>query len=157
MRHRVDKKKLSRDVDHRKALLRNLSTALITYESIRTTESKAKFVKPYVEKLVTKAKSGYSFNLGKYLKTKLYSEDTIKKLINDIAPRYLNRPGGYTRIVKIGNRDGDKAMMARIEFVKEVATTKKTKAKKTGESEKKIEKAKPKTTKKVKKPDNENK
>lgn len=125
MRHRVVKKTLGRDKEHRRALYANLSESLITHGKINTTLAKAKAVRPYVEKLVTKAiKSCKSkdkivtFNTVKNLRKQLYSESVIKRLIEEVAPKYVGRPGGYTRIIKTGERDGDKAPMARIEFVK---------------------------------------
>ena len=134
MRHRVVKKILGRDKAHRKSLMSNLSSQLIEHGKINTTLSKAKAVRPYVEKLITKAKNPHkggdkmvTFNTIKYLRKYLRSEDTIKKLIEEIAPKYLDRPGGYTRIVKTGERDGDKAPMARIELVKGKETEKEVK------------------------------
>ena len=117
MRHRVAKKKLSRDVGHRKALLKNLSGSLIEHESIETTLAKAKALRPYVEKLVTKARKGSEYNILRYLRTKLLSENAIRKLVTEIAPKYKDRQGGYTRIIRTRNRDGDDSTMARIEFV----------------------------------------
>ena len=123
MRHRIAKKTLNRTSAHRSALIRNLSEALINHGSIETTVDKAKFVKPYIEKLVTEAKKSDGsdkievFNTIKYLRTKLYTKSTIKKLLEEIAPVFKNRNGGYTRITKTGNRDGDNATKARIEFV----------------------------------------
>ena len=123
MKHRVAKKTLNRTSAHRSALIKNLSEALIAHGTIETTLDKAKFVKPYVEKLVTKAKKAEKaekvemFNLIKYFRTRLYTESVISKLLNEIAPMFKNRAGGYTRIVRTGNRDGDNAMKARIEFV----------------------------------------
>lgn len=125
MRHRVNTKKMNRDTDHRKALLRNLSASLIIHGKVETTLAKAKFVKPYVEKLVTKARAGNSFDTLNKVNSKLRSNEALRKLFSDVAPSFEKRPGGYTRIVKLGYRDGDNAPMARIEFVK----TKETKAK----------------------------
>ena len=125
MRHRVVKTKLSRDLDHRKALLRNLATSLFERDKIETTLAKAKFVQPYAETLITKAiktrlngEKITKFNTVKDLSAILYTEDSIKRLLNDIASRYESAKGGYTRIVMTGNRDGDNAKMARIELVK---------------------------------------
>ena len=135
MRHRVAKKTLNRTSAHRSSLIRNLSEALITHGTIETTIDKAKFVKPYVEKLVTKAKKADGaekvelFNLVKYLRTRLYTEVVIRKLVEEVAPLFQTRNGGYTRIVRTGNRDGDNAVKARVEFVE-------TKNKQTKESEK---------------------
>lgn len=117
MRHRVGKKKLSRTTSHRQALLRNLSRSLILNGSIETTVAKAKFVKPYVEKLVTKAKNSTDFITINRVRAKLNSEEATKTLFSDIAPDYKNREGGYTRIVKLGFRAGDRAPMVRLEWV----------------------------------------
>ncbi len=130
MRHRIAKRTLNADSEHRRAVIKNLSTELINHEKIETTLAKAKFFRPYLEKLITKAKSTdksnklETFNTLKYLRTKINSEEAIKKLVNDLGPRFSNRKGGYTRIVRIGNRSGDNAMMARIELVE--LKTKKT-------------------------------
>lgn len=145
MRHRVAKKKLSRDTGHRKALLRNLSRALILEGRIETTLPKAKFVKPYVEKLVTKAKKGSDFNNLNLVNSKLRSKSALRKLFNDIAPSYAKRAGGYTRITKLGFRDGDNAPLARLEWVAE--PKKSTKPAKTAKSAKSEQPAKEKESK----------
>jgi large subunit ribosomal protein L17 len=145
MRHRVKKKTLKRDGDHRKALLRNLSTSLVLNESIVTTVSKAKYLRPYIEKLITKAKKGDDFNTVKYMKSVLYKDEAVKKIIDDLAPRFKKRNGGYTRIVKIGNRSGDNAPLAMIEFVEKPKKPKKKEKpekKKTQPAKKKEEKKK---------------
>jgi large subunit ribosomal protein L17 len=125
MRHQVVKKKLGRDAEHRTSLIKNLSAQLIENEKITTTEVKAKWLRPYIERLISKATKVVGtedkikkFNAVKYLRTKLSSESAIKKLIETVAPMYTQRPGGYTRVVKTGNRDGDNSKMARIELVK---------------------------------------
>lgn len=117
MRHRVVGKKLNRDMDHRKALLKNLAESLIKNSKIETTVAKAKFLRPYIERLVTRAKKSQDFNTVKYMRTKLITEDSIRMLIKDIAPKFNTRNGGYTRIKRTRNRAGDQAEMARIEFV----------------------------------------
>src|SRR4030065_873319 len=110
MRHRIAKRTLNASSEHRRAVIKNLSTELINHEKIETTLAKAKFFRPYLEKLITKAKSTdksnklQTFNTLKYLRTKIKSEEAIKKLVNDLALRFSNRKGGYTRIVRIGNR-----------------------------------------------------
>lgn len=131
MRHRVVGKKLNRDQDHRKSLALNLSSQIIEEEKINTTLAKAKFVKPKVEKLITKAvrahKSDdkiFKFNTVKALRKDLRSEDVIRKLVEDIAPKFSGRAGGYTKITKTGNRDGDNAPTARIELVTSLEETK---------------------------------
>ena len=116
MRHRVYGRTLGRDKDHRRALLRNLSRALILEGSIKTTLAKAKFVRPYVEKLVTKAKKSNPHSL-RLVRSKLPDEKAIRVLFEEIAPKFLSRAGGYTRIVKLGFRQGDNAPLARIEWV----------------------------------------
>lgn len=115
MKKNVKGKTLGRDAEHRRSLLRNLTVSLIEHGKVETTVAKAKYVRPFAEKLVTKAKKG---KLG-LLKKKLVNEKAIRKLIDEIAKEYKDRPGGYTRIVKLGRRDGDNSMMARIEWVKE--------------------------------------
>jgi large subunit ribosomal protein L17 len=126
MRHRVGGKQLGRDKDHRKSLLKNLSVQLIENEKISTTIVKAKFVKPYVEKLITKAKEYIAtddkikqYNTVKYLRARISNESAVKKLVTDLATKFEKRPGGYTRLVKTGFRDGDNAPTARVEFIKE--------------------------------------
>lgn len=138
MRHRVKTKTLSRDTDHRRALLKNLASSLVLNKKIVTTTAKAKFVKPYIEKLITKAKGGANYNNVRYMRTKLIGEDTIKEILTEIGPKFASRNGGYTRIVKLANRGGDNAPMARIELladkakkaVKSETTTKKNEVEK---------------------------
>ena len=116
MRHRKTTKKLDRKSDPRKALFRSLVTNLIIYEKIKTTEAKAKAIKPIAEKLITKAKKNTLISrrmLTKYL----YTPNAIKKMLEQIGPRYKNRNGGYTRIIKIGARQGDRAQIVQIELV----------------------------------------
>lgn len=117
MRHRVVTKKMNRDTDHRKALLRNLSRSLILDGGVETTLAKARFFRPYVEKLVTRAKRGNSFANISVVNSKLRSKEAVRVLFDKLAKDYAKRDGGYTRIVKLGFRDGDKAKMARIEWV----------------------------------------
>lgn len=117
MRHRVSKKKLNRTTDHRRALLKNLSVSLILEGHVQTTLAKAKFFKPYVEKLVTKAKGAQDLHNITLVTSKLGSEAATKKLFSDIATNYTDRKGGYTKITKLGFRSGDKAPMAKIEWV----------------------------------------
>jgi len=109
-------RKFSRKRDQRKALLKNLSAELFLHEKIKTTEAKAKELKRYAEKFVTKAKKG-DLSSRRYL-LKFFSKSIVKKLIGEIAPRYKERPGGYTRVVKLGPRKSDGAKMAIIELVK---------------------------------------
>ncbi|MFC1621982.1 50S ribosomal protein L17 [Patescibacteria group bacterium] len=130
MRHRVATKTLHRDKDHRNSLVKNLCSSLVMNEKIKTTEAKAKFIRPKIEKLITRAKKGGDFNNVKYMKRKLIGEDTVRKILTDLGPRFKDVAGGYTRIVKIGNRDGDNAPMARIEFTKKPVVKKKEEKKK---------------------------
>ena len=121
MRHRVGGFKLRRTPGHRKALLRNLATALFKNGRIVTTPAKAKAVKPLVEKLITSARTG-TLAARRNAMAVLYEKDVVKKLFDEIAPMYVNRPGGYTRILKrvrgLGkNRLGDNAETCMFELV----------------------------------------
>jgi len=118
MRHRVKKRKLSRTGSHRRALARNLACALIEHERIETTLTKAKAHRSYVEKLVTLAKEKNLNNYRRALSILGNHEDAVNKLFNVIGPRFAERPGGYTRILKLATpRLGDKADRAIFEFV----------------------------------------
>lgn len=117
MRHRVKKKTLDRKTGPRRALLKNLAMQLVVYEKVRTTESKAKVLRPYVERLVTKGKA-QTLAARRALLRVLPTEMAVKKIIEDLGPRYRMRPGGYLRITKTTPRQGDGAQMAIIEFVK---------------------------------------
>ena len=116
MKHNITQRKLNRTTSHRKALLMNLSNALIKHEQITTTLTKAKVLRPFVEKIITLC-------INRDLKSRrkaisiLQDEKNIKKIFDIIADRYKGRTGGYTRIVKIGNRFGDNAPTAIIELV----------------------------------------
>ena len=116
MRHKHGYRKLSRTSSHRKALLKNLAIALIINEKIETTEAKAKTLRSYIEKLITKARRG-DFNAHREVFAFLQDKEATKKLVNEIAPRYKERNGGYTRVIKTRVRRGDAAPMAFIEFV----------------------------------------
>ena len=116
MRHRVGHRKLQRTSSHRAALFRNMSAALIKHEQITTTEAKAKELRPYVEKLVTRAKKGGLSN-RRLAQSRLMDDTQLNKLFDVIAARYADRSGGYTRVVKAGIRMSDAASMAIIEFV----------------------------------------
>lgn len=113
---------LSRKRDQRRALLKGLAESLILHESIITTAPKAKALRPYVEKLVTRAKNNTVHN-RRLLMTKLNTPEAINKLLNELGPRYKDRPGGYTRIKDEGWRRGDDARMSRISFIKDEKTT----------------------------------
>jgi large subunit ribosomal protein L17 len=116
MRHRVGGRKLQRTASHRAALFRNMAAALIKHEQITTTVAKAKELRPYVEKLVTLAKKGGLSN-RRLAHARLLDDTQLKKLFDVIAPRYADRAGGYTRIIKAGIRASDAAPIAIIEFV----------------------------------------
>jgi large subunit ribosomal protein L17 len=104
------------DAAHQKAMFGNLVASLIAAEGIITTEAKAKALRPVVEKCVTKAKKGGVHNQRQVVAL-IRDKDMAHKLFDEIGPRYVERPGGYTRILKLGPRHGDNAPMARIEFV----------------------------------------
>ena len=116
MRHRKKGKTLDRKFQPRKALLRNLATNLVLHEKIQTTEAKAKALRPIFEKLVTKAKKG-DLSARRELLKYLYLEVAVKKMMDEIGPRYKDRKGGYTRISKLGSRQGDGAQIAQIELI----------------------------------------
>ena len=116
MRHRVAHRKLSRTSEHRMSLLRNLAASLIKHERVRTTEAKAKELRPFVEKLVTLGKRD-SLHARRRALSILPHKDVVRRLFGEISPRFSERPGGYTRILKLGPRSGDGAPMAFIEFV----------------------------------------
>src|SRR3954449_9618604 len=118
MRHARAGKKLGRDSAHRKALYSNLAGALIQHGRIKTTEAKAKAVKPIAEKMITLGRRG-DIAARRQAVAYLRSKDVVHKLFAEVAPRYADRPGGYARIVKIGPRAGDAANMAYLELVDE--------------------------------------
>ncbi len=116
MRHGISFKKLNRTSEHRKALLKNMLNSLIKYEQITTTLPKAKFLKPQADKIITLGKKDNLQNT-KLLISKLQDIKSANKVKKTLSKRYINRKGGYTRIIKAGFRYGDKAPMAVIEFV----------------------------------------
>ena len=116
MKKRKAGRKLSRKKDQRKALLKSLASSLILKEKIRTTEAKVKEVAPFVERQINRAKIGDL--TSRRLLSKFFSSQIVKKLVNEIGPRYKDRPGGYTRIIKLGPRKSDGARMAIIELIK---------------------------------------
>jgi large subunit ribosomal protein L17 len=116
MRHARSGKKLGRDPAHRKALYSNLAGALIEHGRIRTTEAKAKAVKPIAEKMITLGRRG-DITARRQAVAFLRSKDVVHKLFTDVAPRFADRPGGYARIVKLGPRQGDAAEMVYLELV----------------------------------------
>ena len=129
MRHGVGYKKLNRTSEHRKALLKNMLNSLIKYEQITTTLPKAKFLKPQADKIITLGKKD-SLQNSKLLISKLQDTNSANKVKKTLSKRYLNRKGGYTRIIKAGFRYGDKAPMAVIEFVDRDVEAKKVDIKK---------------------------
>jgi large subunit ribosomal protein L17 len=116
MRHAKAGKKLGRDSAHRKALYANLACALIEHGRIRTTEAKAKAVKPIAEKMITLGRRG-DLAAHRQAVSFLRSKDVVHKLFSEVAPRFAERPGGYSRIVKLGPRQGDSADMVYLELV----------------------------------------
>lgn len=116
MRHANKKKKMNRDSAHRRALASNMARNLIEKEKITTTLAKARFLRPYIEKLVTRAAEDTVHN-RREVKKKLKDRNLVNRLFEDIGPRFADRPGGYTRIIKLDRRVGDGAEKAIIEFV----------------------------------------
>ena len=125
MRHRVAHRKLGRVTDHRIALLRNQATALLRHERIQTTVPKAKELRPFVERLITVAKrglaggdkNGHTLNARRLVMQDLQDREIVTKLFDTIAPRFAARPGGYTRLLRVGFRRGDSAEVAQVELV----------------------------------------
>ena len=116
MKHNIKNKKLNRTSSHRKALLMNMSNSLIKHEQITTTLPKAKELKRFIEKLITLGKKSNLLSRRKLISI-LQDSNTSKKIFDVLADRYKNRSGGYTRIIKLGNRFGDNAPMGVIELV----------------------------------------
>jgi len=116
MRHRNKGRKLSRTASHKRATMRNMATSLFKHGRIETTTAKAKELRPYAERLVTLAKRG-DLHARRLAATKIQDRAVLGALFDDIAPRFAERPGGYTRILKLGNRKGDAAEMSLIELV----------------------------------------
>ena len=116
MRHQKKGKKLGVDPSHRKAMLRNLSANLIEHKRIKTTDARAKELRTFIEPLITKAKKG-DLNSIRQIAKKIPRKEIVNKLVNDIAPTFSSRNGGYTRIIKLGFRDNDRASVSLIEFV----------------------------------------
>jgi large subunit ribosomal protein L17 len=128
MRHRVAGKKLSRTAEQRKALRRNLISDLFRHGAIQTTEAKADAVRSEAEKLITKAKRSLAandpvkvVNARRQAARDVYGNDIVKKLFDEIAPKYASRNGGYTRLYKLGPRQGDAAEMVQLELVEDEA------------------------------------
>jgi len=125
MRHRVAHRKLGRVTEHRLSLLRNQATALLKHEHLTTTVPKAKELRPFVERLITVAKRGLAageangrvLNARRLVMQDLQDRDVVTKLFDTIAPRFAARPGGYTRLLRVGFRQGDSAPVAQVELV----------------------------------------
>ena len=146
MKHRVGFNKLGLKTNHRIALHRNMATSLFRYERITTTKSKALAVKRTVEKMITKAKVDSVHN-RRQIAQDIKDKAILAKLFTDIAPRNVKRPGGYTRVLKLGNRQGDAAEMVILELVEKeggsadkAKVSKKSEAKKTSKKETAVEK-----------------
>ena len=120
MRHRKTGRKLNRNSSHRIALMRTLAISIILHESIKTTLAKAKEIRGFLEPLVTLAKENNVANQRKVY-AKLRDKAAVAKLFNEIGPRFVERPGGYLRVIKRGHRPGDKSLIAQIEFLQEEA------------------------------------
>jgi len=138
MRHLVKGKKLRRNTAQRRALLRNLVTSFLEKERVRTTLAKAKAARPLAEKMITLAKKDTLHSRRQALKF-IYRKPVVKKLFEELGPRFSERPGGYTRIVKVGARSGDGAEMAVLELI---GTEFKKKAKKKKDIKEKLKEKK---------------
>ena len=146
MRHRVRGRKLNRTESHRKALLRSLTTSLFRHKRIRTTLAKAKETRTFAETLITKARKN-DLHSKRQVMSEIHDKEVVKELFGDIVEKVGDRPGGYTRVVKLGQRDGDAAQMAVLELVdyNEVATAKAEQQKEKREAKQKEKEAKKKT------------
>src|SRR5438093_5109101 len=116
MRHGRTGKKLGRDSSHRRALYANLACSLIEHGRIKTTEAKAKAVKPFAEQMITLGRRG-DLHARRQAMAHLRSQEIVHRLFADVGPRFADRPGGYSRIVKLGQRQGDGADMVYLELV----------------------------------------
>ena len=116
MRHLNGLSKLGRTGTHRRAMLRNMATSLFTHERIETTEAKAKALRPFAEQLITLGKRG-DLHARRLAQQDIKDADALKKLFGEIADRFRTRDGGYTRVLRVGKRLGDKSMIAMIELV----------------------------------------
>ena len=116
MRHRKAGRQLRRTGEQKLALMRNLASSLIEHGAIETTEAKAKELRPFVEKLITKARSGTLHDRRQAIRH-VHKRETADKLFQELGPKFARRAGGYTRILKTGHRKGDGAEMARIELI----------------------------------------
>lgn len=118
MRHRAKHRQLSRTSTHRRAMLNNMATSLLRHERVETTEAKAKELRPVVERLITFARRG-DLHARRQVERRIKDRDVTGKLFSELGPRFAGRPGGYTRIIKLGHRVGDGAEQARIELLSE--------------------------------------
>ena len=118
MRHRAKGRQLSRTSTHRRAMLNNMATSLFEHGRVVTTEAKAKELRPFAEKLITLAPRG-DLHARRLVERKIKDRETLSRLFSEIGPRFAARPGGYTRILKMGHREGDGADIARIELLAE--------------------------------------
>ncbi|MDH4130818.1 MAG: 50S ribosomal protein L17 [Gemmatimonadota bacterium] len=118
MRHQAKGRQLSRTSEHRRALMRNMATSLFLHGGIETTVAKAKELRPYAERLITLARRG-DLHARRLAAQKVRERGALTRLFTEIGPRFAARPGGYTRILKLGHRPGDGAEMARIELLPE--------------------------------------
>ena len=118
MRHRAKGRQLSRTASHKKALLANMATSLFRHDRIQTTAAKAKELRPYAERLITLARRG-DLHARRLVERKLKDREVTHRLFTELGKRFAARPGGYTRIVKLGHRPGDGADVARIELLSE--------------------------------------
>lgn len=128
MRHRKSGNRLGRNTSHRKAMMRNMVTSFLNCEKITTTDARAKELRKLVEKLITLARRG-DLHARRLALQFVRDSKTVAKLFDDIAPRYTDRPGGYTRIIKLGHRAGDNASLSMIELVEAEFTAKPKKKK----------------------------
>ena len=122
MRHKKKGRKLGRKIGNRKALLMNLACQLITHKKIKTTDPKAKELRSFIEPLITLARKNNLHSRRLVIK-KLPKKNIVRMLFEEIAPVFSDRPGGYTRITKLGHRDNDRAPVSVIEFVESIETT----------------------------------
>ena len=118
MRHRAKGRQLSRTSSHKRALLNNMAASLFEHGRVVTTEAKAKELRPFAEKLITLARRG-DLHARRLVERRIKDRETLGKLFTEIGPRFAARPGGYTRILKLGHRPGDGADVARIELLSE--------------------------------------
>jgi large subunit ribosomal protein L17 len=116
MRHRAKGRQLSRTSTHRRAMLNNMATSLFEHGRVITTEAKAKELRPFAEKLITLARRG-DLHARRLIERKIKDREVLSRLFTEIGPRFAARPGGYTRILKLGHRPGDGADVARIELL----------------------------------------